>query len=98
MNRNDAPTILDALSHRQLNQWLESAVKDPSTSAAEEIDTLTPELARWAGQTRSLLQRIAQEGESIGAQRSPQQVMALGSFRTHLVLALQALKASQPGR
>ena len=85
MNRDDAPTIPDALSHRQLNQWLESAVQNPSTSAAEEMDTLTPELAHWAGQTHFLLQRIAQEGESIGAQRSPHQVMALGSFRTHLV-------------
>jgi len=98
MNRDDAPTIPDALSHRQLYQWLESAVQDPSTSAPEEMDTLTAELAHWAGQTRSLLQRISQEGESIGAQRSPHQVMALGSFHTHLVLALQALKASQPGR
>ena len=98
MNRDDAPTIPDALSHRQLYQWLESAVQDPSTSAPEEMDTLTAELAHWAGQTRSLLQRISQEGESIGAQRSPHQVMALGRFRTHLVLALQALKASQPGR
>ena len=98
MNRDDAPTIPDALSHRQLYQWLESAVQDPSTSAPEEMDTLTAELAHWAGQTRSLLQRISQEGESIGAQRSPHQVMALGSFRTHLVLALQALKASQPSR
>ena len=98
MNRDDAPTIPDALSHRQLYQWLESAVQDPSTSAPEEMDTLTAELAHWAGQTRSLMQRISQEGESIGAQRSPHQVMALGSFHTHLVLALQALKASQPGR
>ena len=97
MNREDAPTIPDALSNRQLNQWLESAVQDRFTSSPEDKDALSADLAHWAGQTRTLLKRLAKEGDSIGAQRSPQQVMALGSFRTHLMLGLQALKASQTG-
>ena len=97
MNRDDAPLIPDALIYRQLNQWLESAGQERFRSSAEDQDALTADLADWAGQTRTLLRRLAEEGDSIGAERSAQQVMALGSFRTHLVLGLQALKASQPG-
>ena len=97
MNRDDAPLIPDALSHRQLNQWLESAGQERFRSSAEDQDALSADLADWAGQTRTLLRRLAEEGDSIGTERSPQQVMALESFRTHLMLGLQALKASQPG-
>ena len=97
MNRDDAPLIPDALSHRQLNQWLESAGQERFRSSAEDQDALSADLAEWAGQTRTLLRRMAEEGDSIGTERSLQQVMALGSFRTHLMLGLQALKASQPG-
>ena len=98
MNRDDAPSIPDSLSHRQLNQWLETAMQETSTPAEESNDTLSAELERWANHTRFLLQRMAREGDAIGSDRSPQHVMALGSFRTHLMLGLQALKASQPGR
>ena len=98
MNRDDALSIPDSLSHRQLNQWLETAMQETSTPAEESNDTLSAELERWADQTSFLLQRMAHEGDAIGSHRSPQQVMALGSFRTHLMLGLQALKASQPGR
>ena len=98
MNRDDAPPIPDALSHRQLNRWLETAMQESSTPAKESNDILSAELERWANHTRFLLQRMAHDGDAIGSDRSPQQVMALGSFRTHLMLGLQALKASQPGR
>ena len=98
MNRDDAPPIPDALSHRQLNRWLETAMQESSTPAEESNDTLSAELECWADQTSFLLQRMAHEGDAIGSHRSPQQVMALGIFRTHLMLGLQALKASQPGR
>ena len=97
MNRDDAPLIPDALSHRQLNQWLESAGQERFRSSAEDQDALTADLADWAGQTRTLLRRLAEEGDSIGTERSPQQVVALGSFGTHLMFGLQALKASQRG-
>ena len=97
MNRDDALLIPDALSLRHLNQWLESALQDRFMSSPEDKDALLVDLAHWAGQTRTLLKRLAEDGDSIGAQRSPQQVMAIGGFRTHLMLELQALKASQPG-
>ena len=97
MNQDDALSIPEALSHRQLNQWLGTAVQEFSTSADEVDDTFSPELERWANHSRFLLQRMARERDAIGSHRSPQQLMALGSFRTHLMLGLQALMASQPG-
>ena len=98
MNRDDALSIPDALSHRQLNQWLETARQESSAPVDESSYTLLTELERWANHTRFLLQRMAHEGNAIGSHLSPQQLMALVSFRTHLMLGLQALKASQPGR
>ena len=98
MNRDDALSIPHALSHRQLNQYLATARKESSIRVDESSDALSAELERWANHTRFLLQRMTHEGDAIGSYRSPQQLMALGSFRTHLMLGLQALKASQPGR
>ena len=100
--RDDSAFIPDALSHRQLNQLLKTAQRTapkPSLAAeqqgAGDAPSLDPDLERWATSTRLLLQQIAQEGDGLGAHRSAQQVMALGSFRTHLMLGLQALKAAR---
>jgi len=100
--RDDSPFIPDALSHRQLNQLLRTAQASASqlNLAAEQQGDgdpprLDPDLDRWENHTRQLLQQIKQEGNGLGAHRSAQQVMALGSFRTHLMLGLQALKAAR---
>ena len=100
--RDESPFIPDALSHRQLSQLLKTAQRSApqSTNAADQQGgsddpSLDQDLNRWATHTRRLLRQIAQEGDGAGAHRSPQQVMALGSFRTHLMLGLQALKAAQ---
>ena len=70
MNRDDAPPIPDALSHRQLNRWLETAMQESSTPAKESNDILSAELERWADQTSFLLQRMAHEGDAIGSHLS----------------------------
>ena len=100
--RDDAPFIPDALSHRQLNQLLKTAqasAPQPNLAAdqqgAGDAPSLDPNLDQWEIHTRQLLQQIAQDGNGVGAHRSAQQVMALGSFRTHLMLGLQALKAAR---
>ena len=92
MNPVDPRPIPDALSHRvhccsRPQPWSSPVVSD--------TPPLTMELAEWSRQTQLLLQQMAQEGESIGTCRSDQQVMALGSFRAHLLLGLQALREAQ---
>ena len=100
--RDDSAFIPDALSHRQLNQLLKTAqasAPQPNLAAdqqgAGDAPSLDPNLDQWENHTRQLLQQIAQDGNGVGAHRSAQQVMALGSFRTHLMLGLQALKAAR---
>ena len=100
--RDDSAFIPDALSHRQLNQLLKTAqasAPQPNLAAdqqgAGDVPSLDLNLDQWENHTRQLLQQIAQEGNGLGAHRSAQQVMALGSFRTHLMLGLQALKAAR---
>ena len=87
-------TIPDGLSHRQLNDLLHAAVPDAVVPEGDS-DQLVNELTAWARETHHLLQRLSRESDAVGRNRSPQQMMALGSFRTHLMLGLQALQASQ---
>lgn len=95
MNPNDTGMIPDALSHRVLSGLLQTAHKDVDVISAD-VDPLADDLQRWAQQTQQLLQAIAEQGQTVSQHRSPQQLMALGSFRTHLMLGLQALRAAQP--
>ena len=94
MNPVDPYPIPDALSHRKLAELLKAAAVEQAPGLSD-TPPLTQELAEWSRQTQLLLQQMAQEGESIGTSRSELQVMALGSFRTHLLLGLQALSAAQ---
>ena len=85
----------DALSHRDLSGLLKAALKDVDIDVFLEADPLADDLQAWSEQTQQLLQRISDHGDAVGHHRSPQQVMALGSFRTHMMLGLQALRAAQ---
>ena len=89
--------IPDEISHRTLIDLLKSAQKDLSTDTSQnaETDLINLKLRRWSDETIELLNNMAATPESFGINRTTQQVMALGSFRTHLMLGLQALKASQ---
>ena len=94
MDNFDPSSIPDGFSHRQLSNMLQSALPD-AVVPEDDSDQLVNDLTAWALGTQHLLQRLSQESDAIGRNRSPQQVMALGSFRTHLMLGLQALQASQ---
>ena len=61
----------------------------------DEDELLRAALSAWAGQTRELLQWIDQQGDAVSESRTPKQVMALGSFRTHLVMGLKALRYAE---
>ena len=85
------------MSHRTLNELLQSAHKDPDNDHSQQSDADRADLRlrRWIDETNALLKSMASTPESYGINRTAQQVMALGSFRTHMMLGLQALKASQ---
>ena len=96
------PSVPDALSHHQLSALLKAAMQStgsarPGLQGAEigEDELLRAALSAWADQTKELLQWIEQQGDSVSESRSPKQVMALGSFRTHLVMGLKALRYAE---
>lgn len=94
MNSDERMPVPAAMSHRQLQKLLQAAsVEDVKES---QSDVITPgyELQSWADATQHLLEIMASSPESIALQRTPHQVMALGSLRTHMMLGLQALKAA----
>ena len=61
----------------------------------DEDELLRAALSAWADQTRELMQWIDQQGDAVSESRTPKQVMALGSFRTHLVMGLKALRYAE---
>ena len=64
-------------------------------SNVNEDELLRAALSAWADQTKELLMWIESQGDAVSESRTPKQVMALGSFRTHLVMGLKALRYSE---
>tara|TARA_B100000073_G_scaffold82279_1_gene62782 strand:+ start:11248 stop:11424 length:177 start_codon:yes stop_codon:yes gene_type:complete len=52
-------------------------------------------LAAWSDQAYELLDLLDQQGKDLNKNRSPQQIMALGTFRAHLIMGLKALRFAE---
>ena len=91
------PFVPDALSHQQLNALLKAAMETTAMPEGQLSDDelLRAALSAWADQTQELLRWIEGQGDAVSDTRTPKQVMALGSFRTHLVMGLKALRYSE---
>ena len=91
------PFVPDALSHQQLNALLKAAMDESAVPQGQLSDDelLRAALSAWTDQTQELLRWIEAQGDEVSDTRSPKQVMALGSFRTHLVMGLKALRYSE---
>ena len=91
------PSVPDALSRQQLSDMLRAAMEDSEMEPAclDEDELLRAALSAWADQTKELLQWIEGQGNAVNRSRTPKQVMALGSFCTHLVMGLKALRYSE---
>ena len=86
------------MSHHQLSALLKAASRafqNDQDIPINDDELLRAALSAWADQTSELLQWIESQGDSVGDSRTPKQVMALGSFRTHLVMGLKALRYSE---
>ena len=74
------------------------AAADPSAvpeGRLSDDELLRAALSAWVDQSQELLRWIESQGDAVSDTRSPKQVMALGSFRTHLVMGLKALRYSE---
>jgi hypothetical protein len=97
--------IPDALSFRQLSELLDQAPPESRGGAgapadadpqADALADLQQRLVSYADLSRRLLAELERCTPAMEGRLSGRQLMALGSFRTHLLMGLRALSAGQP--
>jgi len=85
------PEVPSAINFKELSSLLKAASQSVPTEKASTTESISFD---WAERIAALLKEVEQSSSLAAEGRTPQQVMALGSFRTHLLLSLQALKAA----
>ena len=85
------PEVPSAISFKELSSLLKAASQPVLAEKASTMESISFD---WAERIAALLKEVEQSSSLAAEGRTPQQVMALGSFRTHLLLSLQALKAA----
>ena len=85
------PEVPSAVSFKELSSLLKAASQSIPAEKAETTESVS---FNWAERIAALLKEVEQSSSLAAEGRTPQQVMALGSFRTHLLLSLQALKVA----
>ena len=83
--------IPGAVSFKELSSLLKAA---GSAAAAEEGFAAEAVNFDWADRVSALLKEVERSSSAAAEGKTVEQVMALGSFRTHLMLGLQALRAA----
>ena len=91
----------NAISHKELNDFLIKARKDISSfdsseknksNASQELIDL---LETWTESSQKLLLMINNEQKALTENRSPKSLIAFGAMGAHINMALQALKATE---
>ena len=83
--------VPSSVSFKELSSFLKAASKP---TPAEKGSGKMSGSYDWLERTSALLKEIEQSSSAAAEGKTSRQVMALGSFRTHLLLGLQALKAA----
>ncbi|MFL0770814.1 MAG: hypothetical protein AB8B36_13220 [Prochlorococcus sp.] len=82
--------IPNTVSFKALDALFKAAT--PETPALDE--TQGSASFEWKERIKAVLKELEQSSSQAAAGKSTDQIMAMGSFRTHLMLSLQALKAA----
>ena len=91
----------NAISHKELNDFLIKARKDISsfdiseknkTKASQELNDL---LKTWTETSQKILLMISKKQKVLSESRSPKSLIAFGAMGAHINMALQALKATE---
>ena len=94
----------NAISHKELNDFLIKARKDISSfdtseknnpEASQELSEL---LKTWTETSKKILLMISKEQKVLTENRSPKSLIAFGAMGAHINMALQALKAADAGQ
>tara|TARA_Y100001968_G_scaffold186797_1_gene171177 strand:- start:296 stop:601 length:306 start_codon:yes stop_codon:yes gene_type:complete len=92
----------NAISHKELNDFLIKAKKDvPSINTHENNKSMKNQefndlIKSWTETSKKLLLMMNNEDNILNAHREPKSLMAFGAMGAHINLALQALKATEP--
>ena len=84
--------VPSAVSFKELSIHLNAASLGSSSSEDGADDEAMS--FDWAQRVSSLLDEVEQSASIAAEAKTVDQVMALGAFRTHLMLSLQAIKAA----
>ena len=91
----------NAISHKELNDFLIKAKKDISSISAFENNQINGNqefndlIRTWAETSQKILLMMNNEKVVLTENRNPKSLMAFGAMGAHINMALQALKATE---
>ena len=99
MNNNEFPH--NAISHKELNDFLIKAKKDISSiytsenNQNKENQEFNDLIKTWTATSQKILLMMNKEKSVLTKNRNPKSLMAFGAMGAHINMALQALKATE---
>ena len=91
----------NAISHKELNDFLIKAKKDISSINTSENNQIKGHqefndlIKTWTEASQKILLMMNKEQKVLTENRSPKSLMAFGAMGAHINMALQALKATE---
>ncbi len=91
----------NAISHKELNDFLIKAKKDISPTKTSENNQIKENqefndlIKTWTETSRKILLMMNEEQQVLTENRNPKSLMAFGAMGAHINMALQALKATE---
>ena len=91
----------NAISHRELNDFLIKAKKDISSVNTSENNQIKENqefnnlIKTWTETSQKILLMMNREQKILTENRNPRSLMAYGAMGAHINMALQALKATE---
>ena len=91
----------NAISHKELNDFLIKAKKDISLIHASENNQIKENqkfndlIKTWSETSQKILLMMNKEQKVLTENRNPKSIMAFGAMGAHINMALQALKATE---
>ena len=99
LDKNHFPQ--NAISHKELNDFLIKARKDVYLNDSSENNTLKEEqdfndlVKSWSETSRKILVIMNNKEKVFTKNKNPKSLMAFGAMGAHIHMALQALKATE---
>jgi len=91
----------NAISHKELNDFLIKAKKDIPSIDSSEINKINESqefndlIETWTEASQKILLMMNKEVKILTKNRGPKSLIAFGAMGAHINMALQALKASE---